>query len=347
MAADTAGNIAAVVATKVPAREPGRPFNVIATQDRSDRDFQAFFGSADLPSLINPEQNYFASANNHHALDGAIPFGGVFVQDERLSRLDQRLSRLHAARLDDLTAIQRDVVSPASRGLMDILREDLEALALSRRWLVAVRDVLLTWDGSYGESDVAPAVFESLLTALAPAVYTQLSEAGRERLYGQLGRLRIFVGEDFARLDSAARRIVLVAGLRNASRTLRWGTTWADLHRLRIEHILGRIPLIGGRYRIEMLPLSGSRETMFKTAHPTTDKPHLSFFGAQSHHLSDLSDLDANTFVILGGQDGWIGSDTFADQVDLWRKGETVHVPLAPKAVRDAFPIAMRLRPGS
>jgi penicillin amidase len=51
-----------------------------------------------------------------------------------------------------------------------------------------------------------------------------------------------------------------------------------------------------------------------------------------------MSDPDANDFVLLGGQDGWFGSSTCADQVAAWRAGEYVRVPLRPETARAIFP---------
>jgi penicillin amidase len=40
---------------------------------------------------------------------------------------------------------------------------------------------------------------------------------------------------------------------------------------------------------------------------------------------------------LLGGQDGWFGSSTFADQVPLWREGRYIALPLTAETVRNSF----------
>jgi penicillin amidase len=67
--------------------------------------------------------------------------------------------------------------------------------------------------------------------------------------------------------------------------------------------------------------------------------------GSMARHISDLSDPDANWFVLLGGQDGWFGSESFADQVELWRERRYIRLPLSPEKVREEFPTVMRLGP--
>jgi penicillin G amidase len=48
--------------------------------------------------------------------------------------------------------------------------------------------------------------------------------------------------------------------------------------------------------------------------------------------------------VLLGGQDGWLGSAHAADQVALWRAGAYLQVPLRPEAA-EAWPHWTELTP--
>lgn len=82
-----------------------------------------------------------------------------------------------------------------------------------------------------------------------------------------------------------------------------------------------------------------------KTAHGLSAKRHVVRFGANARHISDLSDLDRNWLVLLGGQDGWIGSSTFIDQYDLWRRRALVQLPLRPETVRRLFSHRMEIKP--
>ena len=83
-----------------------------------------------------------------------------------------------------------------------------------------------------------------------------------------------------------------------------------------------------------------------KSAHGITAERHDTRYGANARHVSDLADPNANWFVLLGGQDGWLNSGNFADQVDLWQAGEYVRIPLELPAVQDAFRRRTVLQPG-
>jgi len=84
---------------------------------------------------------------------------------------------------------------------------------------------------------------------------------------------------------------------------------------------------------------------VMKTANGLSGGRHAVRFGSNARHVSKLSDIDFNYFVLMGGQDGWFGSTTFADQIPLWRRGEYIQVPLQPETVRRAFPFVTELVP--
>ncbi|HDP99253.1 MAG TPA: hypothetical protein ENN22_08740 [bacterium] len=65
-----------------------------------------------------------------------------------------------------------------------------------------------------------------------------------------------------------------------------------------------------------------------------SNKRHQTFYGANACYVSELSDLDENYFVLLGGQDGWLGSDHFIDLVWLWLEGGYIRIPLRFETVK-------------
>ena len=345
LAADDQGGIASVIAVRVPARPAGDPLRLIVPPAVSDAHWQAFHGGTDLPFVVDPPDGFIASANNPPSADGARPYGGVFPPDERFRRIAALLDAAGDIDLEALAAIQMDVVSPLSLEVVDAVRAEL-ALWQPRgdAEAEAIR-LLLAWDGGYPADSRAAAVFEAFLTVLTPAVYDVLGRSEEFEIYQNLDFGRTMLIDDLAGLTPPQWRAVLGPALDRAARMAADGTVWGDLHRLRVAHVLADAPLIGGRYEIATIPVPGSRETPLKTMHPLTDAPHETYFGSQSRHLSDMADPDRNYFVLLGGQDGWINSANFADQVDLWRTGQFVQVPLSRAAVAEAFGRVSVLQP--
>jgi penicillin amidase len=102
---------------------------------------------------------------------------------------------------------------------------------------------------------------------------------------------------------------------------------WGEMHRLSLNHYFSRIPVIGRNYRFGDYPVGGSYTSLMKTAHNVTNKKHETYFGAQARFISLLHDPKENYAVLMGGQDGWLKSPQFIDQVPLWLKGEYIRMP--------------------
>lgn len=103
--------------------------------------------------------------------------------------------------------------------------------------------------------------------------------------------------------------------------------------------------MLGRAWRFTDQPVAGSSDTLMKTAHALTDRRHGARYGSVARHISDLSDLDRNYFALLGGQDGWLGSMTFLDQVPLWQRSDYVVLPLRPETAYAKFQYRTELTP--
>jgi penicillin amidase len=138
-------------------------------------------------------------------------------------------------------------------------------------------------------------------------------------------------------LSKPGLQTVLKTALEKAASDFEKYPTWGKLHYLRLRHPLGNIPLVGGPYRFGEYPAPGSTNTVMKRAHPLINEKHYTTYGANARHISDLADMDENYFVLVGGQDGHIGSENFLDLFELWQNGRYIRVPLRLETVRRTF----------
>ncbi|MEM1384612.1 MAG: penicillin acylase family protein [Pseudomonadota bacterium] len=334
LAADRKGAIASVIATQVPARPAGDPLRLLTSPETSDRNWLALRTSRDLPFVVDPPSGVLASANNRPAPDGVRPYGGHFPQDERVRRLNELLAAQERFSLDDLQRIQMDVVSPLTVEALEVLRPRLAAWKPRSDQEAKAIAALMAWDGAYHSKSAAALIFEGFMIRFTEMAFTQMSRSVDGDVFAKLRRARAILLADIDNLSAKGWSESLSSALLAAAETASRDFVWGDVHRLDVQHIFGNIPVLGSRYRLETIPVPGSQETVFKTAHPLTTEEHRTFFGAQARHLSDLADPDANYFVLLGGQDGWLNSPHFADQVALWRNGQTIQVPMERAALR-------------
>lgn len=332
--ADRTGRVGIAMAARLPRRPPGPPPDLALALHAHDH-WRDVVTAKDLPHTVDPPEGFVASANNAPPA-GPVAVGYFFSPEDRVGRLRQVLSHARPVTTETLADLQRDVHLASGTGLRDLVlrlvREaglDLPAGDPRARLVAAVEG----WDGSYPEGSRGALAFELLAYHLIAALHGRRSLQVYQAVYDPWMLLRDDLDRaPRARLGRAGR-----AALARAAREFHRLGTWGQAHRLRLAHPLGAVPFAGRRYRFADLPVGGSNETVMKTAHGLAGGRHGVRFGANARHISDLADPDDNRFVLLGGQDGWLGSTTFLDQLALWRSGTYVRVPLTPGAVAAEF----------
>ena len=337
--ADDRGNIGQVMAVQLPLRTSA-PRDMIVRPDAAGADWDAMQSAGDLPFSLNPDSGYLASANNRPSAAG-MPVGFFFSSDDRVRRMADVVEAESPVGLDAVMALQRDVRMASAAALRDLFIARLEAAGLAAAATgdaaEAVRR-LRAWDGHYRPDSVGAVSFEQFRDGFVRAFYPLAFGEEEGTALAAVGRMAALLPDDIAAADGRAVRGALAAGLEAAAAGLHAYTDWADMHRLELAHPLASAPLIGARYRFAEHGVGGSSDTLMKTAHDASAERHQVRYGANARHVSDLTDPDANYFVLLGGQDGWLNSTTMLDQWPLWRDGAYVRMPLSLEAVRAHFP---------
>ena len=326
--AGPAGRAARVVAAHLPRRANAPMSRLVCAPDE--------VWSLDdlLPGTAFPAapEDIAVSANDRPGA-APVPVGFFFSPPDRVRRLRSLLDRAEPVGLEAMRAAQLDAAQPGALALRDRLLSRLPPSAPGQA--AAVR-ALANWDGCYDAGSQGALVFEAIVGALARQMVPPRTLA----LLSAIWSGRALIAQRIAEAPPNA----LAAALRHAARVLRRRRTWGGAHRLALRHPFAALPLVGKRHGLRDRPAAGGNDTLNKTGHPLVRGRHRVTYGACARHVSDLADPDANWFVLLGGQDGWLGSANTADQVALWEAGEAIPVPLRPEAAH-AWPHRTRLHP--
>ena len=332
--AAASGEIGIVTAAKLPNRRNVVPQDIVATGDSG---WDELWSEESLPAEYQPARDFIASANAR--LNAVAPLIGYhFSPPIRIRRLEKLLGGSDPLSLNDLMRFQSDVLSAAALGERDAFCDWLSGMPEHE----ALRKLLLEWDGKYDANSKGALALESLFVHLARDLVPDALRHAWEASWGT----RVLIWRAIQAAPEEARKEALHKAASVAARNVK-SADWGTRHRLVLQHLLGMLPVLGRRYRVFDLPASGTSESLLKTAHGLTVERHRASYGSVSRHVSDLADPDENYFALLGGQDGWIGSSTFADQVNLWRRSDYVQIPLRPETVRQTFPHHIVLRPGA
>ena len=340
--ADVDGNIGQVSAVTLPNRPSEIPEDIVVTPGQSDAAWSNMADVSSLPVAYNPADGILLSANNRPApADRAL--GYFFSPDDRMIRMREILISRGKVAIEDIKDLQRDIYMTSSVALRDALVPLLEKLHSVNAAQREVISLMRHWDGHYKTESRGALAFELFYAAFKkPFAATVVDEKDADT-YAGVGRIKTLLIEDLEKSDPGVVSGILKSALSSAAARLKEFTNWGDMHRMAISHPMGFLPVVGGRYRFADYPAGGSSHSIMKTAHATTDERHNTRFGSNARHVSDMSDMDENYFVLLGGQDGWFNSANFLDQVPYWLAGTYVKVPMRLDTIRKTFDHKTRL----
>tara|TARA_R110000787_G_scaffold12074_7_gene39224 strand:+ start:5387 stop:7612 length:2226 start_codon:yes stop_codon:yes gene_type:complete len=327
------GDIGHVYAAHLPRRKDLPESSPILDPAETAEGWEGRWDASSLPMDLNPECGFRVSANDRPKF-GDAPLGIFFSEGDRAARLAVLADKQQLS-VRDMKALQQDTVVPGAATLARELADLLETANADHELIRLLR----IWDGDYAADSRTPVALEALLHELASALNLH---PGTE-LDDEWGRHTRLLLSDLAQRPMDDRQRLLKRANRRACKALSRYPSWGHMHRLSIHHLLHAVPVLGRNLKVAEWGAGGTRESVMKNSHGLVRGKHPVQYGAQARHISDLSDMDANYFALLGGNDGWINSENYADQLALWRSGEYVKIPLSSAAIAESFPIEMSL----
>ncbi len=336
--ADKEGNIGQVLAVDFPPAA-ARTGDALMGDPANDRhQWHRTYPSRELPAAYNPEKGFLVSANNA-PVPTEPPLSMFGNSNDRVRAMTEAIQSRSSISVEDLKSIQTNVYAHGSFVLAQAIAEHASPGNDETRPLLRS---LAQWDGAYTVDSRGAAALELVAYHFASTYYEKRYGKALASFLLRSPGVYTFLKEDLGRADAGP---FLKSALEAAAEGFEEHAPWGRIHVLKLRHPLGNVPVLGRKYRFGSHPVPGSSNTVMKSAHALSGGPHDVTYGANARHVSDLSDLDENYFVLLGGQDGFWGSDNFLDLFELWQNKEYVRVPLRVESIRRAFPHHMILRP--
>lgn len=342
--ATASGNIGQILATWVPKRPDQAPEDIFVSPQKSLKSWQDIYKGDRLPHIVNPESGVIASANNKPFHNFETRTGWLFPVDDRVIRLYQLLDSYDNITLEEMKAFQWDVYSVSHDAVKVMILEmahEIQLTPLAQKTL----STLAEWDGHFSVDSREACVYQDVFIKLSESFYQKYPQNGDRMALSRIGFLPRFLKADMQHLGALEKQELLNNALEGAAPRLSEKIVWGDIHRLNVQHIFARLPFLGKQYFYHDLPVPGHDATVFKTSGDITGEKHKTIYGSQSRHISDLSDINENYFVLFGGQDGFINSENYLDQVPLWSEGELIKIPFDLDKISDTFTHRSRLGP--
>jgi penicillin amidase len=319
---------------------------------------------ADMPSALDPQAGFVATANNRPAADGEGPFLGVdWMDGHRQARIVESLAARSDWDVAACTALQLDVTSLPWRRV----RDTALALPVADTEGRQAIELLSAWDGLVAADSSAATIFELWLAemahriarAKAPASWQYALGAG----FGEIVPLTIFhsgsAAQTVERLlsqpdgwfeggwpaEAADALSSAISWLRNkyGPDPARWA--WGRLRTLTLRHPMGQQAMLADAFNIGPVPMPGDGSTPLQAASGPLQPLDNPGYVPNTRAVIDLADLEASRWSLAGGQSGNPLSRHYRDLFALWLRGDSVPIPWSEANVAAATVDTLQLEP--
>lgn len=300
-------------------------------------DWQGCIPYEEMPTSVDPEQGWIATANNRVIGREYAHYIALFwAADHRAARLRERILALDRHSVASMTDMHADVLSRPACALLPVLH----ALTPGSPAGQAALAVLRAWDGRMDAGAAAPAIYaalrEELLCALvrpllpgdlAAEAFDRPGRGGPSMLGLMRSRIVVEVADGTSKLlpPGVSPSAVLTAALERGVEALTaalgpdmsmW--QWGQLHQLKVTHPLaGVFPEAAARMTPPPAPMGGDGDTV-QAASFTRATGYAVTGTSVARYVFDPSDWDASGWVVPHGASGRTGDAHCTDQHATW-----------------------------
>jgi len=336
--ADTKGNIGWAASGRVPVR--GNWDGLMPVPGDGRYEWNGFLAKDLLPSVYNPSQGFFATANEMNLPEGypaekrKIAF--EWTDPSRATRIKEVLAANSKVSLADSMALQTDSVSPQSRRARALLAN----LQTRDADVAKALELLRTWDGDERVDSAAAAIYEVWATKhLGKAAVARITPEAARASVGQ-GHLEAVITylEGADNKPGAAQRqmrddilleslIAAVAELKTRLGSDMNTWAWGRLHIASWKPAIAVLadPQLAAQMSVGPLQVPGSASTPRAQTYRAADFGVTA--GASVRMVMDVGAWDNSVVINSPGQSGDPYSAHYRDLFPTWAEG--AYVPLA------------------
>ncbi len=358
--ADTKGNIGWAASGRTPVRKNWDGLMPVPGDGRYE--WNGFFAKDLLPSSFNPEQGFFATANEYNlpadypAEERKVAF--EWTDPSRVTRIKEVLAADARVSLYDSMQLQGDAVSPQARRLVKLVKSTPGG-TVNINVDHAIK-LLTSWDGHMAVDSPAAAIYETWSTRyLGKAVVARVTPAAARELVGggHLEAIVTYLENPDTRLGARpleARNEVILESLKAATDELaqRLGSdphswAWGRLHMAKWEPAIGVLadPQLRAQMTIGPVATPGSASTPRAQSYRASDFGVTA--GASVRFVIDVGAWDNSMMINTPGQSADLGSRHYRDLFPIWAEGGYVPLAFSREAVDRVASRIIKLAPAN
>ena len=337
--ADTNGNIGYWCCATVPIRSKGDGFLPVPGWT-GEYEWQGYVPFEKRPHIINPEEGFFATANNKINIEKYPQFISHYYEPlDRITRIRQLLTAKEKLSVEDIKQMHQDVYCVLAAELTPkIIR------VLGKRFSDAdaqrVKKTLSQWNFKMEADSVGACLFEMTYRNMMENIFKD--ELGDE-LFRKYLETTVFPprairslvrngsSEWFDDVNTPNKETMKDIIKKSVEQTIqqlkkefgndqsKW--IWGKAHTLTFEHALGKKKPLDYLFNIGPFPVGGSHLTINKRQYPY-NTPYGATKGVSYRMIVDFSNMSNSQHVLPTGESGQLGSAHYKDQVGLYLSGK-------------------------
>lgn len=329
--ADVNGNIGYWCCATIPIRS--KRFGILPMPGWTEEyDWKGYVPFEERPYLINPKENFIATANNK-VIDHYPHFISHYWEPpDRITRIHQLLKAKEKLSVDDFKAMQQDVYSVLAAEMVPKIIQVLERRFSDEEGQKA-KEFLSKWDFVMDKDSVGACLFEVTFRKMMDNIFRD--ELGEElfRQYLKTSTfppraLRIMIRKGSSLwFGKKSLEDIMAMSMKQVFSELRevigsdmnkW--TWGKIHSLTFEHVLGKKRLLARIFNLGPFQVGGSHLTVNMRHYPY-EEPYRVDHGVSERMIVDLSNIGGSLHVLPTGESGNLKSPHYKDQIDFYLSG--------------------------
>ncbi len=360
--ADKNGNIGYVMGAKIPRRSKTAS-TIISDGKNSANDWIGFVSEDELISILNPIENFFATANNNLFPNFNYHISNLWEPTSRFDRIIFLLNKKDKHSVVDFELYQLDQTSEYAKQIVPHIIKAFENIKIKDENLLEALELLEEWDYEMSPSNQVSSIYQVFLKYLLKNIF--LDEMG-EDLFNKFlfivnvpyrSLLKVLQSETSWFDDVTTKRIedkkfIIRKSLSDALTFLenKFGKDlsywqWGRLHKVTFKHpFSGNLKLIDKFINIGPFEIGGDGTTILNTEFPFAKSveefsafKHEEFenvLGPSMRFIYDFAEPDEINLILTTGQSGNVFSQHYSNMSEYWLKGKMIKVKTDEESIK-------------
>jgi penicillin amidase len=284
---DAQGNIGYIMGARVPIRKSNNP-TLVFDGTSSENDWKGFVPTDEIPTILNPEENFIASANNKAIKNFKYHISNLWEPSSRIDRIRELLTSKQKQSVSDFKKYQMDQVSPYAKAIVPYILKSFEDIKVKDKNLNISLDLLDKWDFELNKYGQISAIYSVFLKYLLKNIYHDemgddlynrfvfLANVPYRSLLQILEKPESIWFDDIKTKKRETSEEIIRKSLSDALTYLEenfgkdltnW--QWGNMHKVTFKHAFsGNFSLLDKYINIGPYELGGDGTTMFNTEYP-------------------------------------------------------------------------------